>query len=99
MKSNEEIKAAYFQMLDNSVMMDSYERLHKGYAWMVENGYEEDVRNYCNDNTWLEDIYEILVRRYYNNPIKESRMADAHAAYCEATCTRYNAATRQYERI
>lgn len=98
MKTNEEIKKAYFEMLDNSYMMDSYERLVKGYGWMVENGYEDDVRNYCEENG-LDCVLEIIARRYYNNPMKETRMASAHAAYCEAMDIRYNQATRQYENI
>lgn len=96
MKTIAEIKKAYFELLDNSWEMDSFERLHKGYAWMAENGFEPEVINYCNEND-LESICEILTRKYHNNPIKDKKMARLQAEYCETAGVRYNQRTRRYE--
>lgn len=96
MKTIAEIKKAYFELLDNAWEMDSFERLHKGYAWMAENGFEFEVISYCKENG-LEDICEVLTRKYHNNPIKDKKMAKLHAEYCDTMGVRYNQRTRRYE--
>ena len=90
MKTNEEIKNAYFELMDtasrqyevNGCMEDvTRERLAKGFAWMIENGYSEDLSNYEDENGYEYFIQPIRNQYYDIKPKKESKIREIIGKY------------------
>ena len=90
MKTNDEIKNAYFELMDtasrqyevNGCMEDTTrERLVKGFAWMIENGYSEELSNYEDENGY-EYFIQPIRNQYYNiAPKKESKLREMTGKY------------------
>lgn len=99
MKTNEEIKNAYFELMDtvsrqyevNGGIEDvTRERLVKGFAWMTENGYSEELGNYEDENGY-EYFIQPIRNQYYNiKPKKESKIRELTGKYYYENDLEYN---------
>lgn len=99
MKTNEEIKNAYFELMDtasrqyevNGGMEDvTRERLTKGFAWMTENGYSEELGNYEDENGYEYFIQPIRNQYYDIKPKKESKIRELIGKYYYENDLEYN---------
>lgn len=109
MKTNEEIKQAYFNLMEQAAseyeaegkMNDgTRQRLVKGYNWMEQNGFSSEMWEYADENCHTYFMQSI---RNEAEGIEERQtrksLREMHGAYCETMGIRYNAATRQYQTI
>lgn len=92
-----EIKKAFFELVENSEEMDDWTRIKNGYAWMVENGYSEDITNWLKDHEEFGNCIEIIANGYYGRRKKDSSLRRMHNEYMLDNDIHFNHVTERYE--
>lgn len=109
MKTNKQIRDAYFQLLEKAesenfefgkTTEQTYQRLVKGFGWMEKNGFSRELSDYLEENYQYEYLIEKISNDYYGiDKKKDKKSAKLLAEYCLNNDVRYNQNTKKYEKI
>lgn len=92
MKTIEEIKKAFFELVENN---QDWDRMKNGYKWMIENGFKQDIIDYERECPELECTFDALRSAYENKPRKQS-LREMHNNYKFDNDLKYDYAKKQF---